>query len=103
MLVNVMLLGYGEGQLRPVNIPDEEKPEGMDTLQLLERVFYWGQNDFQPLPDRYSVSVGDVALLNGQFWVVRPMGWAELTPAEFQAYLTMEQRDRVWSQYARPE
>lgn len=102
--MNVMLLAFGEGQLRPVNVPDEViAGREKDTAFVLEKVFYFGQNDFQPLPDRYSVSVGDVALLNGQFWVVRPMGWAELTPAEFQAYLGMEQQDRAWSQYARPE
>lgn len=61
MIFNVELLAFGQGKIRPVSIDDEEvyqlKQDGLDAL--LESIFHYGQNDFQPL-EFPSVSVGDV-------------------------------------------
>jgi hypothetical protein len=59
----------GRVLVRPIVIPTEDiesisaadLPEGGTVMDaILERAFYYGQNDFQPIPNRYSVSVGDV-------------------------------------------
>lgn len=44
--------------------------------ELLELIFKYGQNDFQPLQDRYSVSVNDVVELHdGSLHMVGGMGF----------------------------
>ena len=71
MKVQVELHGLGAkpGEVREVEIPEDKwkeartrdlEEEGVGVR--LELVFYWGQNDFQPLMQR-SVSMGDVARL----------------------------------------
>lgn len=54
MDVRVFLLAFKPGTVRTVRIPDTT-PES----QLLETVFYYGQNDVQPQP-MPSVSMGDI-------------------------------------------
>jgi len=113
MIVQVQMLAFMDGEFRAVVIPDDIA-EGLDTQQLLERVFYYGQNDIQPAARRCSVSVGDVALLpnkckvcghvspNLAYWLVRPLGWVELTPTEYADYISMPRRNRDFSHYVRP-
>ena len=76
----------GEVKIRQITIPDEEVPEAAseeNTQALLERAFYYGQNDFQPVQGFYSVSVGDVVELNnGQRFRVLGAGWEELDADE---------------------
>jgi hypothetical protein len=60
--------GRGHSEVRQVDVPDDAT---------LEDVFYWGQNDFQPKPQR-SVSVGDIIRwTNGRYLVV-PTGFERL-------------------------
>jgi len=49
-----------------------------DDTELLERIFYWGQNEFQPLDDHPSVSTGDVIELNDRFYEVLDLGFKEV-------------------------
>lgn len=68
-------------KVRIVDIPWSEWA-GYGLVHKLEKVFYYGQNDFQPKPIR-SVSVGDVILLDGEEYRVDPFGfsrrvWQEL-------------------------
>ncbi len=78
MTIQVEMLAFGDGQLRTVEIPDAEAA-GCDTEGLLELVFYYGQNDFQPRP-MPSVSVGDVARLpDGRRFECAGFGWEEIT------------------------
>lgn len=95
MVVMVRMLAFMDGELRPVTIPDEEC-QGKSVEELLGVVYYYGQNDFQPIPKRCSVSVGDVALLQGKFWIVARAGWDELTPDELEEYEKLERRDRLF-------
>jgi len=77
--------GDGPVKVRPIYIPDEEVPpcEPGGTEKLLERAFFYGQNDFQPVPGFYSVSTGDVVELNnGQRFRVLGAGWKELEADE---------------------
>jgi hypothetical protein len=53
----------------------EKNPEIRDFLEL---VFYWGQNDFQPVKGSPSVSVGDVIEFLDKEYKVEPVGFKEL-------------------------
>ncbi len=97
MKVNVRMLAFGRpAEVRVVSIPD--KPYFPCPDAVLDEVYYWDQNDFQPLPHP-SVSVGDVIELFGRFYLVKPVGFAELTAAELAAYEATPQRDRVLKAY----
>lgn len=70
----------GNGAIRMVNIPLKDfaglKGETLEQ-SVLDRTFYWGQNDFQNKPCR-SVSVGDIIRLNGRRFVVKNVGFAQV-------------------------
>jgi hypothetical protein len=89
------MLGVGKGELRPVEIPDSDHPDLMSNDRLLDRVFYYGQNDFQPMKDCYSVSVGDVAHMRGRFWLCQSVGWRELTNEEYFIYEASDRHSRA--------
>ena len=97
-----MMLAHQDGRLQPVNVPNNELAN-RTTEQVLERVYVWGQNDFQPVPECCSVSIGDVALYHGRFWILRSYEWVEICPADLEKYAKIDQRDRTWSKYVRPE
>ena len=91
MKVLVEMLAYvDKGTFREVEIPDVEIPN-QDAL--LDQVFYYGQNDFQPrqLP---SVSVGDVIYLNDKKFLIKGTGFKELSDEEYEAFCNIPQRDR---------
>lgn len=104
MIINVMCLGFGEDwEIRPVTIPDLYDAE-TDTV-ILEQVFYYGQNDFQP-QQHPSVSVGDVAIIprignKPKLYRCDIVGWDELTPAQMVAYLTMPHQERAFNAMAK--
>ena len=50
----------------------------LDTHQKLDQIFYYGQNDFQPVPNHCSVSVGDIIRLEGKRYRVEATGFAEV-------------------------
>ena len=119
MNIEVSMLAFDDGRIRVVEVPEDEiRPEHlqldfpvhlagmMDHLNpegLLDLVFKYGQNDFQPKPYP-SVSAGDVICLptDGSLWIVRPVGFRRLSVAEFEQYKQIPRRDRAWSEYARP-
>lgn len=77
----VELLAFARGQVRPVSIPD-------DTASLkdkLELIFHWGQNDNR-MSSYYSVSVGDVAHVDGKAYLCLPTGWRLLRESTLEAY-----------------
>ena len=65
------ILSNGNGTARSARIGNK------DPKSLLEAVFYYGQNDFQPVPGICSVSVDDVVLLDGKRFKVAFMGFTE--------------------------
>jgi len=86
MQITVHLLAFGEDvpiPTRIVDIPDSEiaplyNDPDEDRRHLLERAFYYGQNDFQNKPIR-SVSCGDVIeLLDGSLHKVLGIGFETL-------------------------
>ena len=71
-------------KVRMVNIPDDEYMESAGVpIQVLEYVFKYGQNEYQPLRNFPSVSVGDAAEFDGKYYMCAPMGWDEMSKDEF--------------------
>jgi hypothetical protein len=62
----------GFPDVRVVEIPNVTLAEN-----LLDEVFKFGQNDFQPQP-MPSVSVGDVIRIGDERWLVEPVGFSRL-------------------------
>lgn len=89
MIVQVEQWAFGEGEIREVNVPM--------AIVTLDQVFHYGQNDFQNVPGRYSVSVGDIILLKGERWVIAPIGFTKLTEQAYQEYIKIPRRDRTLS------
>ena len=72
---------------RPVEVED-----GLEGEDLLDAVFKFGQNDFQPKPYP-SVSVRDLILLpNGEWHIVDPIGFRQLTDKEAMRHMRKEDR-----------
>lgn len=81
--------------LREVEIPDDEWDNAGDCNAQLGLVFYYGQNDFQPVPNRCSVSVGDVIELPGSsLFLVCGVGFRHIEWLELARMLRMERVDR---------
>lgn len=53
-----------------------------ELYSILEMVFKYGQNDFQPKLSP-SVSVGDVAEVYGEYYMVMGQGWKRMTKEQF--------------------
>ena len=95
--VEVEMLAFGKGDMRPVDVPAAEF-DGKDLMEQLEQVFYYGQNDFQP-KEFPSVSVGDVVHLNGKKYICRMMGFAAITDEDYASHKALDRRDRSFSLY----
>ena len=61
--------------VRNVDVPVEEVTS--NVMEVLEKIFYYGQNDFQPKQSP-SVSVGDVAVVNDKYYLCESFGWKEI-------------------------
>ena len=70
-----------KADVRIVDVPEEEIA-GKDEEGVLDKIFYYGQNDFQSRPFP-SVSVGDVIEKGNKYFMVRGAGFAEMTKEEF--------------------
>ena len=79
-----------KSEIRHVDLPIyTELPDGLqlddvELDKLLEMVFRYGQNDYQPQP-MPSVSVGDVIQVFNRYFMVKSMGFKELSKEEFGA------------------
>jgi hypothetical protein len=89
--VEVEMQAFGGGGLRTVVIPvaegvgqTTESPFWRDvtTDQKLDHIFYYGQNDFQPVANQRSVSVGDIIRLEGKRYRVDAVGFTEIPELE---------------------
>lgn len=83
MVFEVEMLAFQGGIIREVDVPDEVFYELESVMDVLEKVFHYGQNDFQPVEGRYSVSVGDVIRIDDPRgitrWRVANFGFNKLT------------------------
>lgn len=82
MIFEVALEAFMEGQIRKVEVPNE-RVEGKSRSEVLDLVFMYGQNDFQP-QNMCSVSVGDVIHYNGERFEVAMLGFKKLSQDETQ-------------------
>jgi hypothetical protein len=80
------MFAFDNGKIRNVFIPDEALPA--NNVELLDLVFYYGQNDFAVGPEKNttcSLSVNDVIELpDGTLCRIVSVGWEILNKAELQ-------------------
>jgi hypothetical protein len=93
----VEMLAFMEGETRFVNIPDDEWNNAQGVIPKLELVYHYGQNDFQPVKDRCSVSAGDVVKLFGKCYKTCFYGWKELSVEDYAKYLSIPRRERCFA------
>ena len=86
MSFKVYLVGFGDRDVRLVDVPEEELGNVETTLAA---VFRYGQNEFQARCER-SVSVGDVIRLPLEDHLVLPAGFLHLDVWTSAAYLEMD-------------
>lgn len=90
MKVKVHMLAFGEpNQIREVEIPDDTP-----ATDILGAVFYYGQNDFQPVDNCPSVSMADVIEHDGKFYRVDAVGFSEMSADDMKKYRETPRRDR---------
>ena len=65
----VRMTHYEPPRTREVEVPNDELTGSIEHD--LELIFRYGQNDFQPIPGIYSVSVGDVVEYNDQLYMAK--------------------------------
>ncbi len=91
VIIEVEMQAFDRGRIRTVVIPvaegvgqTTESPFWRDltTDQKLDHIFYYGQNDFQPVANHCSVSVGDIIRLEGRRYRVDAVGFNELPTLE---------------------
>jgi hypothetical protein len=85
--IEVEMQAFVGGKIRTVGVPvaecvgqTTESPFWRDltTDQKLDHIFYYGQNDFQPVANHRSVSVGDIVRLEGKRYRVDAVGFTEI-------------------------
>lgn len=85
-------------KIRPVDIPESEvyacTTDGeKDVFALLERIFHYGQNMFQSKPF-CSVSMGDVAHVEGKYYLCMANGWEEISEDALEKYRKVDRDNR---------
>ena len=95
MIIEVEMLAFGN-EIREVDIPDEVcliHGWDEDPNRVLDSVFYYGQNDFQPR-NQPSVSAGDVIRWKDNKYLVAGMGFKQLTDEQLNQYRALSTDDR---------
>jgi hypothetical protein len=86
--IEVEMQAFGDAKIRTVVIPAAEGVgqttesrfwRDLTTHQKLDHIFYYGQNDFQPVANHCSVSVGDIIRLDGKRYRVDAVGFTEVS------------------------
>ena len=89
MKFNVYLTAFMNGEIREVEVPLNECHA--DPQSVLDRIFYWGQNDFQPVPCKCSVSAGDVIDFYGKLYMVLMCGFQEISQKQLNEFKSLSQ------------
>jgi hypothetical protein len=77
MTFEVELQMFQKGVIRLVTVPDKELTGELNHD--LQRIFYYGQNDFQNDPQHCSVSAGDIVRYHGTRYLIEPIGFKPIT------------------------
>jgi hypothetical protein len=97
MIVPVELWAFREGEVREVDIKLTKEHWDTEPVEaVLEEVFYWGQNDHQE-KEQPSVSVGDIAVLNGKRYICQAAGWKEIEDKQYREYTSLSRQDRLFT------
>jgi hypothetical protein len=99
MIYKVHMLAFMDGEIREVVISDDFLP--CHTKELLELIYRFGQNDFQPVENRCSVSIGDVAEIDGKFHICKSLGWEEISDTDLDQYRKIDAFKRTFSKFVR--
>lgn len=96
MQIKVHMLAFSETSdvVRMVTIPEATLPD-----DILEKVFYYGQNEFAIGLEKnttYSVSVGDVVELDGRLFICKNEGWGRITEEEYKRFAALPHRERMF-------
>jgi len=98
--VKVLMLAFMEGEIREVRIPSLFI---VDVDTYLNEVFRLGQNDFQRVVDRCSVSTGDVIIdeifnegPGPDYYKVASFGFEKMTAEQLEEYKKLDCRDRLF-------
>jgi hypothetical protein len=86
-------------EIREVTVPPEYT--SLDTKEMLNNVFRYGQNEVHNDVAKVSVSAGDVVELHGDLWLVKGIGFSKMSESEFIAYSNMDRRDRFTVYYGK--
>lgn len=87
MLFEVELKGFDKksNETRNVDVPDNETPEEemfkteeAAKWSLLNSIWHYGQNDFQPKSNQRSLMVGDVIRAYGRRFRINNFGFSEI-------------------------
>ena len=73
----VELRAFQHGATRIVNVPDANLTT--ETIENLEEIYRLGQNDFQNVPGRCSVSKGDIIQYYDERYVVDSVGFTRIS------------------------
>lgn len=96
MTFNVRMTALMDGGIRVVTVPDEIiEPLCHDSMSVLDRVYYYGQNEVQNDADHVSVSMGDVIELDGELWMVMCVGFCKVDEDQCAEVLGLGLRERM--------
>lgn len=72
--------GFTDKQIkfRDVKIPKEDLIKATSINEVLETIFKYGQNDFQPVAGSPSLSVRDIIHWSGHKYRIEPTGFKEI-------------------------
>jgi len=88
----VRMTHYEPPRTREVEVPNDELTGSIEHD--LELIFRYGQNDFQPIPGIYSVSVGDVVEYNDQLYMAKALGYKQISLLEYEEFVDLDERKR---------
>lgn len=91
-----MLAYQPEYKTRIVEVPEDQLRKTSSGEEVLSMIFHFGQNDFRPVPDTCSVSMGDVIEYDGKLYLIKPIGYAKMTIEQYTKYVQMPRRDRTF-------
>lgn len=80
------------GENRKVDVPDAVLNGNPDND--LEKIFYYGQNDFQPVKNNCSVSTGDFIEYKNKLYLVMGVGFKKVSQKQMDDFMKLDSNER---------